>query len=44
MRKFLQGLLKGAGADADIFALPEKNYLRALEYYYGNHFFILTRQ
>jgi predicted phosphodiesterase len=33
---------KGARDGADIFALAEKNYLAALEYYYNRHFFYIN--
>jgi len=33
---------KGARDGADIFALAEKNYLAALEYYYKSHFFYIN--
>jgi len=33
---------KGARDGADIFALAEKNYLAALEYYFNNHFFYIN--
>ncbi|MDF2432835.1 MAG: hypothetical protein JWP44_2466, partial [Mucilaginibacter sp.] len=33
---------KGARDGADIFALAEKNYLAALEYYNNNNFFYIN--
>ena len=33
---------KGARDGADVFALANKNYLAALEYYYKNHFFYIN--
>jgi predicted phosphodiesterase len=33
---------KGARDGADIFALAEKNYIAALDYYYKNHFFYIN--